>query len=213
MFDLKDFNVGDRVILKKSVDCPATAIAVYADRAGTITSKGSGGVIVRMDIDSNSIPLGIETPIYQFQKLTGSRKDTEFKVGDRVVCDGKRGVILADDGSNIPYLVKFDETPQTFWVTGATISRDKGEVTERKKIIIFTVGNEVFAKLIYSDKSFTVASAKCNPADTFDILVGAQIALQRLTKKLNSKLVLPTEALQAVQVEVKINDTQNFEVV
>lgn len=86
-------------------------------------------------------------------------------------------------------------------------------IPKREKIIIFTVGNEVFAKLIYSDKSFTVASAKCNPADTFDILVGAQIALQRLTKKLNSKLVLPTEALKTVQVEVKINDTQNFEVV
>ena len=205
MFDVVKFKVGDtvRIVSESS--------GIHVGEIGVISFISINGAMVKIK--------GEEFPMSCNNQKDVIEKVERLKVGDKVILTGEgfkerkgmQGVVVDDDHEPYcPYRVQLSN--------GFVFCDVKGEFSciktlERKKIIIFTVGNEVFAKLIYSDKSFTVASAKCNPSDNFDILVGAQIALQRLAKKLGSKLVLPTEALDAIDIEVKIKDKENFEVV
>lgn len=205
MFDIDKFKVGDKVrIVSESSD-------IYVGEIGVISFITDNGAMVKIK--------GEEFPMSCKNQRDVIEKVERLKVGDKVILTGKgfkerkgmQGVVVDDDHEPYcPYKVQLSK--------GFVFCDVKGEFScikapERKKIIILAVGNEVCANLIYSDKSFTVASAKCNPSDNFDILVGAQLALQRLAKKLGSKLVLPTEALDAIDIEVKIKDKENFEVV
>lgn len=214
MFDIDKFKVGDKVRIVSERH------GARVGKVGMIFRKGSTWVDVKFsentDVDWIYMSSIVEGDVIEKVR---EEKQERLKVGDKVILTGEgfkerkgmQGVVVDDDHE--PYC------PYRVQLSNDFVFCDvKGEFSciktpERKKIIIFTVGNEVFAKLIYSDKSFTVASAKCNPADNFDILVGAQIALQRLAKKLGSKLVLSTEALDAIDIEVKIKDKENFEVV
>lgn len=210
MFDVRKFKEGDTVrIVSESAD-------IYVGEIGVISFISNDGVMVK--IKGENFPMNCKNRKDVIEKVKEESK--RFKVGDKVRCIrcsdssilGKVGVIIKQDNSPVPNAVKYEGVEETWWHPNESLMLIEG-LPRREKIIIFTVGNEVFAKLIYSDKSFAVASAKCNPSDTFDILVGAQIALQRLAKKLGSKLVLPTEALDAIDIEVKIKDKENFEVV
>ena len=217
MFDLKDLKVGDKVKVISEHN------GHYVGEQGTITAIEplihNLGYIVRVSFGQNHLySFRTDYPKDVIEKVKEESK--RLKVGDKVRCIrcsdssilGKVGVIIKQDNSSIPNAVKFEGVKEIWWHPNESLMLIE-DLSRREKIITYSVGNEVFAKLIYSDKSFTVASAKCNPSDNFDILVGAQIALQRLAKKLGSKLVLPTEALDAIDIEVKIKDKENFEVV
>lgn len=209
MFDASKLKEGDRVKVISEQG------GNYVGRQGVIRSiiHVVPYYLVRVAFGRDLINFRSDYPKDVIEKVE------RLKVGDKVILTGEgfkerkgmQGVVVGDDHEPyLPYRVQLSN--------GSVFCDVKGEFSciktpERKKIIIYSVGNEVFAKLVYSDKSFAVASAKCNPSDNFDILVGAQIALQRLAKKLGSKLVLPTEALDAIDIEVKIKDKENFEVV
>lgn len=209
MFDVKGLKVGDKVKIISE------GLGRHVGEIGTVENIEAIGnqFLVKVNFGTGWFPYRTDYPGDVIEKVE------RLKVGDKIILTGegfptlkgKHGVVIEDDhGDYLPYRVEVDES-DVFCDVNGPYSCIKAP--ERKKIIIFTVGNEVFAKLIYSDKSFTAASAKCNPSDNFDILVGAQIALQRLAKKLGSKLVLSTEALDAIDIEVKIKDKENFEVV
>lgn len=66
------------------------------------------------------------------------------------------------------------------------------------KLIITMDGNKVTAKLV--EGKFTVATgvAKCSPSDTFDFLVGAQLAMHRcIAGQTDKPLVIDMEAAKA----------------
>lgn len=212
MFDVKGLKVGDKV-------------KVISEELGRHVGEiGEVKAIVRLGTRFLvKVAFGKSYFCYRtdYHNDVIEKVESKFKIGDKVRyighaladLEGKQGVIRDNDGSLVPYYVEFEGFGY-WWSNEDSLELiEKDIILKRKKIIIYSVGNEVFAKLIYSDKSCTVASAKCNPSDNFDILVGAQIALQRLAKKLGSKLVLPTKALDAIDIEVKIKDKENFEVV
>lgn len=62
------------------------------------------------------------------------------------------------------------------------------------KIIIMANDGTVTAKLVSGKISVAAATAKCSPEDDFNLLVGAQIALQRLAEQQNAKIVVNTKA-------------------
>ena len=66
---------------------------------------------------------------------------------------------------------------------------DELEKTEKQKgnIVLFRQGNKVIAKLTYGKIIIHQAEATCNPEDTFDFLLGSQIALQRLIEMIRGK--------------------------
>jgi hypothetical protein len=55
------------------------------------------------------------------------------------------------------------------------------EPVNNQKIVITTDGKETLARLYDGDKVVKSATAKCNPADTFDFAAGAKLAFERLT--------------------------------
>lgn len=72
---------------------------------------------------------------------------------------------------------------------------DESQLSEivESKIVITIEGNKTIAKL-YNDKKVVATSfAKCSGEEEFDIVIGAQIALQRLAKDIGSKIVYPIE--------------------
>ena len=66
---------------------------------------------------------------------------------------------------------------------------DELEKTEKQKgnIVLFRQGNKVIAKLTYGKSIIHTAEATCNPEDTFDFLLGSQIALQRLIEMIRGE--------------------------
>lgn len=54
------------------------------------------------------------------------------------------------------------------------------ELIQNQKIVITTDGRETLARLYEGNKVIKSATAKCNPEDTFDFKVGADLAYSRL---------------------------------
>ena len=79
------------------------------------------------------------------------------------------------------------------------------DISNTAKVIIFTQGNKVIAKILKDKKVIGIASATCSPDDEFNLLTGAQIALARLGKQCDVKPVLLKETLNKA--------LENFEII
>lgn len=78
-------------------------------------------------------------------------------------------------------------------------SSEKGK---KHKFIICVDGNKVIAKLIDGKCTVATGIAKCSPSDTFNFLVGAQLAMQRCIAKQNTEpLVIDIEAAKALGIK------------
>lgn len=134
-----------------------------------------------------------------------------FKIGDRVRCVesfanadtvGELGTIVAKGNTQGMYGVAFDKYIHGHSLDGKCTSgygwwipEDMLEkVRNDSKIIIMADGYTVTAKLVRDKNRVAVATAKCSPEDDFNLLVGAQIALQRLAEQQNAKIVVNTKA-------------------
>lgn len=141
---------------------------------------------------------------------------TKFKVGDRVRCVskydcdpvGKVGTVKVVEDAVSSIGVEFDDN-----VDGHTCgesckdghgwwlrSDELKKIGCHDKIIIYAQDITVTAKLLRDKECVAQAVAKCSPDDDFDVLVGAQIALQRLVEQQGSKFVLNTKALKGIEV-------------
>lgn len=145
-----------------------------------------------------------------------------FKKGDRVKIIGERDEVHAAPiggygiirglcpGSKVVYAVEVEgwgdqeghhcENRIPRGHSGQWISVWNLEKVEVPKLIIYVAGNTTHAKLLQGNKLIAEACASCSPADNFDILVGAQIALQRLAGKTGSKQVTSRKVLQNVEI-------------
>ena len=133
----------------------------------------------------------------------------EFKVGDRVRCVSqyykglfsKVGTVKSKDTDGT-YAIEFDDMIHGHDCDGKCKERhgwwllpDKlKKIESLDKIIIYAQDNTVTAKLLCDKCCVAQAVAKCSPDDAFDVLVGAQIALQRLVAQQNAKIVVNTKA-------------------
>lgn len=134
-----------------------------------------------------------------------------FKVGDRVRCVesftndktvGKLGTIIAKGLGSDSWGVAFDkyinghsldgecEAGYGWWIPERMLVK----IPDKSKIVIMANDNTVTAKLVRDKNCVAVAIAKCSPEDDFNLLVGAQIALQRLAEQQNAKIVVNTKA-------------------
>lgn len=139
---------------------------------------------------------------------------TKFKVGDRVRCISKCGRDPFNKVGTVKVLdevsigVEFDdefyghtcgdtcEDGHGWWLS----PEDLVKIGSQDKIIIYAQDNTVTAKLLSNKACVAQAVAKCSPDDDFDVLVGAQIALQRLVEQRGSKFVLNTKAFKDVEL-------------
>lgn len=70
------------------------------------------------------------------------------------------------------------------------------------KLIITMDGSKVVAKLLDGKRTVATGIAKCSPSDTFNFLVGAQLAMQRCIAKQNTEpLVIDIEAAKALGIK------------
>lgn len=70
------------------------------------------------------------------------------------------------------------------------------------KLIITMDGSKVAAKLLDGKHTVATGIAKCSPSDTFNFLVGAQLAMQRCIAKQNTEpLVIDIEAAKALGIK------------
>ena len=114
-----------------------------------------------------------------------------FKIGDHVVCEksnvpgweysGKTGVIKKIDLKyEYPYYCVMDDGSDDSWCTVDCLVEDKS----KEKIVITHDGKVTTATLYGKFGSKVTATARCAPEDTFDFLIGAEIAMGRLVDKL-----------------------------
>ena len=138
---------------------------------------------------------------------------TKFKVGDRVRCVrvskydkqellNEVDTIKVIDGFDNSIGVAFDadinghsldgrcKNYHGWWLNSNQLEKYK----DTSKVIIYAQGRTVTAKLLCDKECVAQAVAKCSPDDAFDVLVGAQIALQRLVAQQNAKIVVNTKA-------------------
>lgn len=70
------------------------------------------------------------------------------------------------------------------------------------KLIITMDGSKVTAKLLDGKRTVATGIAKCSPSDTFNFLVGAQLAMQRCIAKQNIEpLVIDIEAVKELGIK------------
>lgn len=73
---------------------------------------------------------------------------------------------------------------------------------KNSKFIICVDDNKVIAKLIDGKRTVATGIAKCSPSDTFNFLVGAQLAMQRcIAKQSIEPLVINIEAAKALGIK------------
>lgn len=153
----------------------------------------------------------------------------DFKVGDKVrvvseatgkVRPGTIGEIVSINSSplNKEVCVKFPGGFRVYFygiVVKDVIEKVTNEPQHPKdKLVVYIQGTSVVAKYIREDKTSVEAVAKCNPEDTFDFLIGAQVALKRLVNKLGKKEVISEAALKALRFETTISsDAEKIEVI
>ena len=120
----------------------------------------------------------------------------KFKVGDRVkviksnFCTGAdKGLIGTVVGTDWNCVVKFDKAYEFTHSCDGICPERNGRfygaaslelISREQKIVITTDGRETLAKLYEGNKVIKSATAKCNPEDTFDFKVGADLAFDRL---------------------------------
>jgi hypothetical protein len=112
----------------------------------------------------------------------------EFKVGDRVIASDNVGEYKMRPGTIVglwfhsnhptPYKVKFDEGRcLTLW------SKVHSLINPEKKIVITTDCVKITTATLYEDgKKVKTATAKCCTEDTFNFIVGAKLACERLSE-------------------------------
>lgn len=116
----------------------------------------------------------------------------KFKTGDRVVCTvenkwvpvGTVGIVMED--SSVPFVKWEDGEIWCLRDTSMELASTKKE-KQKGNIVLFRQGNKVIAKLTYGKSVLRQAEATCNPEDTFDFLLGSQIALQRLVEQVQEE--------------------------
>lgn len=116
--------------------------------------------------------------------------------------------IAKHDGSNIASC-DFKETikPYPDYVKRTNrcqfVHFDDVKVIEKLcKLIITMDGSKVAAKLLDGKRTVATGIAKCSPSDTFNFLVGAQLAMQRCIAKQNTEpLVIDIEAAKALGIK------------
>lgn len=70
------------------------------------------------------------------------------------------------------------------------------------KLIIYKEDNKVIAKLLDGKRTVATGIAKCSPSDTFNFLIGAQLAMQRCIAKQNTEpLVIDIEAVKELGIK------------
>ena len=142
----------------------------------------------------------------------------ELKIGDKVRCirsdkyrklDGKIGTVVEAAGFIIG--VDFDEDIDGHtlggnarmghgWYLPSYFLEYIGRVNAHTKVVITIEGKTTTAKMMKGRVCVAEAKAKCSPYDTFDPLVGAQIALQRLVEQRGSKFVVNSKMFNDVEV-------------
>lgn len=142
---------------------------------------------------------------------------SQFRIGDRVRCvrDRDGSCVVGEVGTVVDFTssyvgVNFDKHIGGHSMSGKAraghgwyLLEDELELLTIKnpKIVITFNEKETTAKLFEGKRVLLTATAKCSEDDRFDPVVGAQVALQRLAIKQNSKLVMNFSALKdAVEI-------------
>lgn len=116
----------------------------------------------------------------------------KFKVGDHVVIEksniefieeyaGRTGVVVGyspNPHSDTPYLIEVDDCGNIRIYCSV-----KCLVGSNQKIVITTDGVKYVTAKLYAGDTVKVAQDKCCPEDTFDFMVGAKMAMERLSPK------------------------------
>lgn len=112
----------------------------------------------------------------------------KYKIGDRVIasdnicqhkkCPGTIVELWYTSDHPTPYAVKFDGEKYSMW------SEVHELIVPEPKIVITTDGTKITTATLYEDgKKVKTATAKCCLEDTFDFMVGAKLACERLSPK------------------------------
>lgn len=144
----------------------------------------------------------------------------DFKIGDRVQCiensvrcQGLKGTVVKIEGAH--YGVKWDGFNQGHDCDGVLKGKDDNAgwfvyggylkllKPSKEKIIIYVKDNKVHCQYINHEGGKEVCTtAVCAPNDSFDIFVGAQIALLRMVRSAESPIVMDKKTtLGSVQFE------------
>lgn len=118
----------------------------------------------------------------------------KYKIGDRVIASDNMDNYKKQPGTIVdlwyspnhptPYRVKFDACGCLLW------SEVHGLIVPEQKIVITTDGTKITTATLYEDgKKVKTATAKCCPEDTFDFMVGAKLACERLSPKTEWRVV------------------------
>lgn len=193
------YKVGDRVIIEKS---NIEGVESYAGRSGVITS------LIESDIPTNDYPYrvdakgtgcGVWCTVRGYENKPTVEVD-KFKVGDRVIIEesnieGMAGVNLRGKnvvgtissinplkGSDHPYWVTTDKYPIGLYCKVKCLAPNNDD-----KVVITHDGKTTTAKLYKGEKEVKTATAKCAPDDTFDFMVGAKLAMERLSEPVKPK--------------------------
>lgn len=133
-----------------------------------------------------------------------------FKIGDKVRCirndglnkkllEGMIGTVVDVDSYSVG--IDFDSEIEGHacagmarmghgWYLPDNYVEYIGVCKEYNKVLITIEGKTTIATLMKGRLVLGTAKAKCSPDDRFDPLVGAQVAIQRLAKQFDSKLVV-----------------------
>ena len=137
---------------------------------------------------------------------------SNFKVGDRVYVDGytipnNRGERVHVKGTDTirdtafaplvysvkmdkPYIDNYSCTTPFFAAHGRELT-PLMPINEKTKLVFYIKDRTVHCKLFSIKGLVSQTQARCSPDDTFDLLTGVQIVLQRMLKEQNTELVLP----------------------
>jgi len=117
-----------------------------------------------------------------------------YKVGDTVALKSGLKIGQFYGNNDFCYSMKFSGKREIEMVLGSRGYRLKGcgiynytnemlNPAEPQSIIIYTQGNKTIAILKEGKKEVKRAEAKCNPEDTFDFGIGANLAIDRLLSR------------------------------
>lgn len=136
----------------------------------------------------------------------------DFKIGDKVYVDGytacgtPKGRIHVEGSGTVratdelmsdciytiimdkPFVDELGRKRSTF----AAITKELSPLKDKDtKIVFYAKDHTVHCKLFNAGGLMAHTQATCSPDDTFDFLIGVQIALQRMLKTQNKELILP----------------------